>query len=78
MNVQQHVNTNAYVKSADEKQGVALEEKRHENTRAPYATRELLQDLSPTAKKYFKIFRLLEPPKEKRRKLYKLINIVAS
>ena len=74
-------NTSAYVKSMDEEEDImqrAMEEKRNDNIRKSYATEQLLQELSPTAKRYYKIFRLLEPPQEKRRLFYKYINIFAS
>ena len=54
------------------------EEKRIENIRTPYSTEKLLQQLSPTAKKFYKMFRLLEPPQQKRRIFYKYLNILVS
>ena len=47
----------------------------NESTRTPFSTETLLQKMTPTARHYYRFFRLLEPPRQKQRLLSKIGNI---
>ena len=47
----------------------------NENARTPTLAETLLQKMTPTARHYYRFFRLLEPPRQKQRLLSKIGNI---